>query len=135
MPVRRRASGPSTICMAAKSAAIPTPLVPTPARSRRPTNRLTLKRPANPPPVVRDDGPETYTVQPNDNYWIISQKVYGTGASSRPSRSTTAKSTPIPTSCAVVDVVQTPRIGVLQENIRTSAQQRQAQPRRAPHSR
>ena len=26
----------------------------------------------------RDDG--TYEVQPNDNYWLISEKLYGTGA-------------------------------------------------------
>ena len=31
-----------------------------------------------PSPVRRDDG--TYKVRPNDNFWSISEKLYGTGA-------------------------------------------------------
>ena len=40
--------------------------------------RRTIAAPSYSPPARRDDG--KYEVQPNDNYWTISEKLYGTGA-------------------------------------------------------
>ena len=65
--------------------------------------------------VVRDDGPEAYTVGPNDNYWTISEKVYGSGAFFKAIEEHNREKYPYSDQLRVGDVVQTPHIGVLME--------------------
>jgi nucleoid-associated protein YgaU len=46
-------------------------------RSREPHRSSIVSTPSNPPPP-RDDG--KYEVQPNDSYWTVSERLYGTSA-------------------------------------------------------
>lgn len=58
---------------------------------------------------------ETYTVQPNDNYWSISRAVYGTGAYFKALYEHNRDRYPFPDQLRAGDVIYTPPAAVLQQ--------------------
>jgi nucleoid-associated protein YgaU len=69
---------------------------------------------------AQDDAPaefegETYTVRPNDNYWTISQRVYGTGAYFKALQEFNRERFPNPDRLDVDDVVTVPALEVLEQ--------------------
>lgn len=58
---------------------------------------------------------ETYTVQPNDNYWSISRAVYGTGAYFKALYEHNRDRYPFPDQLRAGDVIETPPAAVLQQ--------------------
>ena len=112
--------------------------IPTPARTapseptdERPTalrpdaqpddERPTTGRPTLNPGGPRPKVPRPVHLGPNDNYWTILEKVYGTGLVVQGHRGAQSRRLPRLRSVRVGDVVSTPRISVLQENTRTFA--------------
>jgi nucleoid-associated protein YgaU len=69
---------------------------------------------------AQDDAPlefegESYTVRPNDNYWTISQRVYGTGAYFKALQEFNRERFPNPDRLDVDDVVTVPEVDVLEQ--------------------
>jgi len=59
---------------------------------------------------------ETYTVRPNDNYWIISQRVYGTGSYFKALQEFNRDRYPNPDRLDVGDEVGVPKVAVLEQS-------------------
>jgi len=59
---------------------------------------------------------ESYTVRPNDNYWIISQRVYGTGSYFKALQEFNREQFPNPDRLDVGDVVSVPDVAVLEQS-------------------
>lgn len=63
---------------------VETPVAPRSARQSAQPRGNAIERPAVPAQLPAEDNfarpDQSYTIEPNDNYWRISQKLYGTGA-------------------------------------------------------
>ncbi len=68
-------------------------------------------------PLTADDAPKpgTYTVEPNDNYWTISQKVYGDGGYFKAIYQHNSRQHPKPERLQVGEVLQVPDAATLQK--------------------
>ena len=66
-------------------------------------------------PYAGSGAPHTYTVQPNDNYWKISEKVYGTGAYFQALAEQNRKKIPDESRLRPGDTVSIPPVGELEK--------------------
>ena len=66
-------------------------------------------------PYAESGAPHTYTVQPNDNYWKISEKVYGTGAYFQALAEQNRKTIPDENRLRPGDKVSIPPVGELEK--------------------
>jgi nucleoid-associated protein YgaU len=66
-------------------------------------------------PYAGSGAPHTYTVQPNDNYWKISEKVYGTGAYFQALAEQNRKKIPDENRLRPGDTVSIPPVGELEK--------------------
>jgi nucleoid-associated protein YgaU len=67
------------------------------------------------PPYAGSGAPHTYTVQPNDNYWKISEKVYGTGAYFQALAEQNRKKIPDESRLRPGDTISIPPVGELEK--------------------
>jgi nucleoid-associated protein YgaU len=66
-------------------------------------------------PYAGSGAPHTYTVQPNDNYWKISEKVYGTGAYFQALAEQNRKKIPDESRLRPGDTISIPPVGELEK--------------------
>jgi nucleoid-associated protein YgaU len=86
----------------------------------RPAEAAAQPRPFAPAPrqefaAAPDRGDGTATVQPNDTFWTISERVYGTGAYFKALIRYNADKHPLPDQLAVGDTVLVPSVGELRQ--------------------
>jgi nucleoid-associated protein YgaU len=68
------------------------------------------------PRRLRQPDDDSYTVEPNDNFWRVSQKVYGTGAYFKALEEHNRRQAGARTLINVGDAISTPPLSVLQQN-------------------
>ena len=104
-PATTRLYGDTSHSMPGSAAALPT-------RAAAPLTSLSgTSAPLTSPPLRRND--ESYVVEPNDNFWSISEKVYGTGHYFKALQEHNRHSYPQPDLLQPGDIVSTPSTDML----------------------
>lgn len=86
-----------------------------PARAQRLQDAPGTASPADEQPPAAFPQDDTYTVQPNDNYWTISRSVYGTGAYFKALYEHNRDRYPYPDQLRAGDVIETPPAAALEQ--------------------
>jgi len=106
---------PTTSDTSTQPPANPSPSSQAPYNQPPPPPAIADAWPGNQPRGPREGEPETYTLGPNENYWTISEKVYGTSAFFKAIEEHNRERYPYSDQLRVGDVISTPPVNVLLE--------------------